>query len=296
MKEEPETRSGSSFILPPSSFHNGARLALVALQPRGSRPPFFCVHPAGGLVFCYRELAQHLGPDQPVFGLQAAGLHAGHRPHGRVEAMAAYYIEELRTLQPRGPYLLGGWSMGGVVAFEMARQLRRLGQRVGLLALADSYIPRFEGRPPELDSPQFFTGFARQTGLDVSPEALARGGAEERLALLLEYARAARLLPADVGPVQVRRLYRRHARVFRANVRALRQYVPEPSPGRVILLRAAERGEQTARVPTWDWAELAGEVEVHAVPGDHYSIVREPHVVALAECLRACLEAAARDV
>ena len=92
------------------------RSSLVAIQPDGSRRPLFLIHPAGGHVFPYAHLARHLGSDQPCYGLQARGLEEGQEPHSRIEDMAAYYIEALRTVQPRGPYLLGGWSMGGVIA------------------------------------------------------------------------------------------------------------------------------------------------------------------------------------
>ena len=110
----------------------GPRSSVVPLQPGGSKLPLFLVHPAGGHVFPYLRLAQLLGADQPCYGLQARGLEDGQEPHARIEDMAAYYIEALRTVQPTGPYLLGGWSMGGVVAFEMAQQLHAQGQQVAL--------------------------------------------------------------------------------------------------------------------------------------------------------------------
>ena len=119
----------------------GPQSSLVAIQPGGSKRPLFLVHPAGGQVFPYVHLAQFLGPDQPCYGLQARGLEDGQDPHTRIEDMAAYYIQAMQTVQPTGPYLLGGWSMGGVVAFEMAQQLHAQGQRVALLALLDGRIP-----------------------------------------------------------------------------------------------------------------------------------------------------------
>src|SRR5262249_49388895 len=111
---------------------------LVAIRPEGSRPPLFLAHPAGGSVLCYAGLARHLGLDQPVYGLQAVGLIDGQAPHASIEDMARAYIDALREVAPRGPYLLAGWSLGGIVAFEMARELRRSGHDVGLLALLDT--------------------------------------------------------------------------------------------------------------------------------------------------------------
>src|SRR5207253_11167405 len=120
---------------------------LVAIQPQGSQPPFFCVHPIGGSVFCYRDLARHLGSDQPFYGLQARDLVPNQEPHASVETMAADYIEALRIIQPTGPYRLGGWSLGGVVAFEMAQQLQRQGESISVLALIDSVSPALMSNP-----------------------------------------------------------------------------------------------------------------------------------------------------
>ena len=87
----------------------------------------------------YYDLARHLGADQPFYGLQSAGLDGSRPPHTRVEDMAAHYIKEMRELQPEGPYFIGGRSLGGMVAFEMAQQLKAQGQAIGLLALLDTY-------------------------------------------------------------------------------------------------------------------------------------------------------------
>src|SRR6202034_1148922 len=117
-----------------------------------SRQPLFLVHPAGGHVFPYIHLAQLLGPDQPCYGLQARGVEVGQDPHTRIEDMAATYIQALQTVQPTGPYCLGGWSMGGVVAFEMAQQLQAQGQSVSLLAMLDGRIPTPDQNFPEENS------------------------------------------------------------------------------------------------------------------------------------------------
>ena len=123
--------------LRPADPATAARLALVALQPNGRRAPLFCVHPAGGSVACYRALAEALGEDQPLYGLQAPALAGADLRLTSFEAMAAFYIAALRRRQPRGPYRLLGWSQGGTIAFEIARQLVQAGERVALLALVD---------------------------------------------------------------------------------------------------------------------------------------------------------------
>ena len=132
---------------------------LVAIQPNGDRPPFFCVHGAGGHVVGYADLARRLGPDQPVYGLQAIGLDGRQVPETDLQAMAARYVTEIRSLQPRGPYYLGGLSFGGVVAFEMARALDAQGERVGLLALFDTTRP---GHWTSLSKRQRFSNYARR--------------------------------------------------------------------------------------------------------------------------------------
>ena len=111
--------------------------SVVAVQPRGARTPLFCVHPAGGLVHSYVDLAKHLGNDQPLYAFPAAGLEDGQVPLTDIRGMAARYVEGLRSIQPAGPYRLAGLSLGSVIAYEMAQQLTAQGETVSLLALMD---------------------------------------------------------------------------------------------------------------------------------------------------------------
>jgi thioesterase domain-containing protein len=113
-----------------------APASLVAIQPRGDRPALFCVHPAGGDVLCFSALSRHLGADQPFYGLQSRGLAAGEEPLATIAAMAAAYRDEI-VRAAAGPYHLAGWSLGGAVAFEVARQLAAAGEEVALLAIVD---------------------------------------------------------------------------------------------------------------------------------------------------------------
>ena len=120
----------------------GRAPSLVPMQILGSRPPFFCVHAIAGIVQ-YHLLARVLGPDQPFFGFQSQGLDGACPPYETVEEMAAHYVREVRGVQSRGPYYLGGYSFGGTVAFEMARQLRAQGERTAFLAFVDTVnLPR----------------------------------------------------------------------------------------------------------------------------------------------------------
>ncbi|MBD6620400.1 amino acid adenylation domain-containing protein [Komarekiella sp. 'clone 1'] len=123
-----------------SQTYSLSRSSLVPIQTNGSNPPFFCVHPIFGVVFPYYELAHQLGINQPFYGLQPIGID-GETPLNRIEDMASHYIKALRSVQPKGPYFLGGWSFGGWVAFEMAQQLQNSGEEVALLAVLDTIAP-----------------------------------------------------------------------------------------------------------------------------------------------------------
>jgi len=112
--------------------------ALVAIQTKGSRPPFFCMHGAGGNVLIYRELSEHLGEEQPFYGLQSIGLDGSTPPLTRIEDMAAAYVSEIRRVQPHGPYYVGGYCLGGTIAYEVAQQLKAKGEEVALVALFDT--------------------------------------------------------------------------------------------------------------------------------------------------------------
>jgi amino acid adenylation domain-containing protein len=264
--------------------------ALVPLRRGGNRTPFFCVHPVGGGVLCYLELSRRLHPEQPFYGLQTP---TGQEPHGTLEAMATHYVDALQQVQPHGPYLLGGWSMGGRVAYEMARQLQRRGEPVALLVIIDARShedgPRLEpaeARAQELF--QFAGHLSRLSGLN--PEAaglLGQMDAEELKALLEDTPGAGGNLPPR-ALAELRELWR----VFSHNLRASHAYQPQQYPGRLVLLRAAE-GPREGLERDLGWSALASQVEVHEVPGDHFSLIAPPHVEQVAERLRELLERAA---
>lgn len=271
-----------------------SNLSPIGIQPAGSRRPFFCVHPAGGNVICYVDLAHHLGLDQPFYGLQASGLDWEQQPCTQLEKMASHYIEALRTVQPQGPYLLGGWSMGGIVAFEMAQQLQKQGQKVALVALLDAIATASNVEPVEEDNVPLLASFAQDLGLsletlNLSLEQFMQLDTDEKLAFIFEQARKANLLSPNVELSQVRRLFH----VFRTNIRAMWSYVPQAYLGRVTLFKSREQFAEDPQDPTMGWGKLATEgVEIHVVPGNHYTMIGKPHVQVLAERLRACLDEA----
>jgi amino acid adenylation domain-containing protein len=269
----------------------GPQSSLVPIQPGGSKRPLFLVHPAGGHVFPYVHLAQFLGPNQPCYGLQAKGLEDGQDPHTRIEDMAAWYIQALQTVQPTGPYLLGGWSMGGVVAFEMAQQLHAQGQRVALLALLDGRIPTPDETFPEEDAEAILL-VERYFGISFGPmETLAELPKDEQLAFMLEQAKSAGLVPAELDVSQARRF----VDLLRSDLRATQNYGLHLYPGRITFFKASETpaGTSPDPDPTLGWSAWAsGGVDVHVVPGNHANLMYEPHVEILAEKLMACLNQA----
>jgi amino acid adenylation domain-containing protein/non-ribosomal peptide synthase protein (TIGR01720 family) len=267
---------------------------LVSLGRGGDgRRPFFCVHPVGGNVLCYAELARALGPDQPFHGLQAPGLEGEQPPLDTIEALAKTYVAAVRAVQPHGPYLLGGWSLGGVIALEMAQQLQRQGERVDLLAIIDGYVGTPEGLlPPEEAAAVMTALFARDLaaasgeGLVTPDEALAGMGPDELLQHLLEEGRRAATVTPDTELPRLRAL----RQVFESNVRANAKYRPEPYAGPLVLFRTTDPGKDPLE-QEHGWRRLAVDgVEVHDLPGDHYSLLRAPHVQHLAEQLKEYLE------
>jgi amino acid adenylation domain-containing protein len=258
---------------------------LVEIRRGSSRSPFFCAHPVGGEVMCYVDLASRLAPGQPFYGLQARGRDCEEEPLTSVEEMASQYIQAMRAVQPAGPYQIGGWSFGGLLAFEMARQIREAGEIVGLLAIIDASAPRRDGDVPEIDDIEFMLDLLTQF-ISVSRNDFERLAPDEWFNYLLKRLKAESIVPPDFGPVEARFYFD----MVKANRQAALKYVPRPYDGKVTLFRSSERSGFTD--PTLGWGQLAeGGVEVHVVAGKHEEIVMRPHVQSLAEELMTSLNA-----
>ncbi|NPC46572.1 non-ribosomal peptide synthase/polyketide synthase, partial [Corallococcus exiguus] len=255
--------------------------------------PLFLVHPGGGNVLAYSELARRLGPSLPVFGLQSRGLD-GRPVVESIEEMATLYIEAIRTVQPQGPYQLGGWSLGGVIAYEMARRLREAGEAVDLLALIDAHVPGITS--PSETEPHFSSearvriAFAQTTAtafgqeLAVSAEALAQGDDDAMLDHLLQEGVRANILDTHSGAAQLRALFR----VFQANLFAQEKYVPRPYDGTALLLSASEAAAGLPRHRGWE-PLVRGGLEVHDIPGSHHELLQDTHLEPIVERLRLIL-------
>ncbi|MCP3803855.1 amino acid adenylation domain-containing protein [Allokutzneria sp. A3M-2-11 16] len=235
---------------------------LVPFCTRGGRTPVFLVHPVGGQVLCYRTLAEQLALlDIPVYALQS-----GSEPPVSVPEMAARYVAAIKRVRPEGPYLLGGWSFGGLVAAEMARQLPDVAQVFAIDSAVSGH---------EVDDDVLLAYFLWElTGIERDAVTLDD---------VAEHAINARVFPEETAHDEVRRLFH----MFTANRRALTSYRPGVIDQDVTLLRATASPQRFAQSDaTYGWAEwTTGRVEVIDVPADHLTIIEEPHVGVVAKHL-----------
>ncbi len=251
---------------------------LVEIRPTGNRPPLFLMHPAEGNVLCYADLVRHLDVDIPVYGLQARGLTGEQEPHKSIEAMVSDYIGLIRTVLPKGPYRLGGWSTGGLVAYEMARELVAQGEPVEIVVMLDTHLPQTDREPPKIDPGKRMADFAKERGFEL-PSDFSAMPATKQIDVFLAHAKAANAMPEGLGEEQVHRLQRRSSAVFQANMEAVQRYVVQPYSGRVVLVRATEAPKSGAGEPESDggWSKFGASLEVVQVPGSHESMIKEPH-------------------
>ncbi|MCP4699232.1 MAG: polyketide synthase, partial [Gammaproteobacteria bacterium] len=252
------------------------------------KPPLFLVHPVGGQVYFYRDLARHLGAEQPVYGLQAQGVNGEADPLTQVEEMAALYIEALRVRQPEEPYFLGGSSFGGMAAFEMARQLHALGRPTALLAMIDT--PGLGQMPVLLEDDMEILAYLLKVGANVSVnlDHMRKLEPDEQLRYFLKEQRTMKkqMVP-DLDITQVRHFLH----LFKVNSRAMQAYRPQIYPGKIVFFRAREKDAYNAKSPERAWLDLAREgLEMIDVPGNHISMNEPPHVLVLAERLKAYLD------
>jgi thioesterase domain-containing protein/acyl carrier protein len=268
---------------------------LIAIQPQGDRLPFFAVHCGFGQVLFYRPLAQLLGPNQPFYGFQSQGLDGRSFKHTSLEAMASYYIEEMRGVQPHGPYFLGGYCTGGMIAFEMAQQLHAEGEEIALLVLFDAQNP---AQPPQRYTRVERVKLRFQYGSRLAPSEQIRYFAQQFDGHLKKWQERFkkmryRMLNIDVDagvvPDEFRQLH-----VLLSLERALDGYKPRAYPGRITLFRATTPGEYfcyTADyISDFGWTKLAaGGLEIHQIPGDHTSMFGESNIGMTAEKLRGLL-------
>lgn len=245
--------------------------SLVPIQPEGSKPPFFCVHGVGGNVVGFNELAKRMKPDFPFYGLQSQGLDGQTELHTTIESMASHYLEEIRAVQPNGPYHVGGFSMGGLVAYEIAQQLIAAGEDVGLVVLFDTYASSPKSVNESLKDLLLHPTW---THIKRLPSELRKKFRRTMIGLRLpEYLK----------------------KVMRTNAHAAEQYALRTYNGKVILLRAGDTW-RVADDPYAAWTQYVSELETIQIRGTHMEILREPNVSTLAERLKSCIHGASESL
>jgi amino acid adenylation domain-containing protein len=293
-----------AFVAAPTPAHLASLIAaggpvrtfdpVVALRTSGDRPPLFLVHPMGGNVLCYLNLVKHLPVDQPVYALQAAGAEPGATPQRTMSDLAASYIAAIRRVRPHGPYNVGGWSFGGYVAVEMARQLAD-GELARLILLDTTALG--DGPHPVVPESDLITWFFGELlleahGMNATQLTFESNGTDRDTLFdsALRYAIEAGIVPAESSPQLIRRLYE----IFRANYEATLNYRHQALDRDITLLRSI--GELPAELagphslvgsmfasPTNGWEILTPRsLRVIEVAGDHLSMMSDPHVADVA--------------
>jgi acyl carrier protein len=243
--------------------------SLVPIQPGGSRPPLFCAHGQSGNLLIYRSLAQHIGPDQPVYGLQPQGLDGRSSPLMCIEEMACKYVREIQDVQSSGPYFLTGYCMGGAIALEMAQQLRMQGKTIGLLALLDTYNVN-KMRPTWLGGVRF-----KLETLWFGWQHFWRAGSQNKMSFLRR-----RLMDLRDGDSELEK----------CNERAALSYIPKAYEGKLLHVRPTRQWTRYSS-PELGWDNLAtGGVETFSLPMYPGQMFEEPFVRDLANKLRACID------
>jgi amino acid adenylation domain-containing protein len=267
---------------------------IVSIKEHGSRPPLFLAHGSTGNVLGFYGLRRHISEEQPLFAIQALGLSSGRASFSTIPQMAAYYVQELRAFRPNGPYCLGGFSSGGLLAYEMAQQLTAAGEQVALLALFDSNIEVAGGywlksiysrRALRMSllaiRYNFYT--LRKYGLAFAVKRKVRniGGSLKILMWQLRGQKIGSLEGSDAS---------RHLTISEGFTRAIRVYKPKPYSGYVILFRCFFPGSQHSDVSAGWNSYITGSLEIQNVEGDHENILCEPHVGNLAHQLNQALQ------
>ncbi|WP_245678572.1 type I polyketide synthase [Chondromyces crocatus] len=261
----------------------------LVLIKAGTTRPLFLMHPVGGHVYFYHDLASCLDSSQPVYGLQAQGIDGKGPPLTRIEEMAARYLEAVRQIQPEGPYMLGGASFGGIIAFEMAHQLLSGGQRVSLLTMMDTPAPSAVLPQQHLDSTERLAYLiSGDPSLPIPSEEFRDLSPDEQLLHVLRRKKGvSRMFPKLALPELAS-----FRKIVTANLQAALSYAPRPYPGRVLFFQASERDTLSVSAPSNGWVELArGGVAFYEVPGNHITMNLPPNVAAIAQPLQKSIAA-----
>lgn len=253
---------------------------LVPIRSAGTRAPLFCFHPLTGTVTRYGSLAAAMPADQPVYALQSRGLDPRLEFHRSIPEMAAAYVEEMLTVEQDGPFLLLGYSMGGTVAYEVARQLRVRGAEIGMLAMIDT-ASTTDG---EYDPVDYVIPLFMENGLKltVDPASILELDMPARIDTLLGLGKDAGSIPASYGVDQLRRMIESYG----VNSRAAQDYRIEDSAERIVMFRSDDPGE-----PANGWDNHVKHVTVIPIPGGHFDVMEPAGARLIADAVTAICRA-----
>jgi thioesterase domain-containing protein len=247
------------------------------------KAPLFCIHAIWGNILFYRNFTKYLDTDRPIYGIQSRGLNGNQTPCSSIPEMAANYIREIRSLQPQGPYLILGFSLGGLIAFEVAQQLQAQGQEIQLLALLDPTSPNLMELNAELNTIANTSILSKTTDhirrllkLSLSDKITY---VKERLYWNLKLGRANFLYKAYLRYIKGAITELRLMEVYWANYLTQDTYLPQPYIGKISLFLVEDPGIGGEDNSEAEWGFLASEgVTVELFPGAHIEIMEEPNV------------------
>ncbi len=272
---------------------------LVTLQPGGDAAPLFCLHPLGGDINCYRDLARQLR-EHPVYALRGRGNEGQLPPHASLAEMIQAYGEAVRSIQPHGPYHLASWSAGGIFSYELARTLREQGESIGLLMLFDTPLPSIYQGVGLDDDVKFLFDLGRFanwfSGAEIDVENLPYEHLRSldeaaRWEFAFQIAKAHGAVPPDSSADHIRCV----VQAAKAHATMIRDYTIAPFEQAVDLVRP-EQPDVLSRMtgqtlgPDLGWGGLLGDrLRLHRSPGDHFSMISGEQAAQLADLVRACL-------
>ena len=262
----------------------------MPIQPNGSKVPLFCVHAVGGDVIFYEQLARALGPDQPFYAIRSSLITREDQTKTTVEELASIYVSEMRAFFPQGPYYIGGASYGGLIAFEMARQLQAQGVPPALLVMFDTQVPGSEEIVPPTARASTFWQNLRSEGLPY----LVRKAEVKRKYWGENLTRRGKIAACATLRLMGRRLpvSLRYFEIEEAHLQAILHYKFEPYEGKITVIRAEDRGPEVLgkrEDPTLGWGKLAGSLEMIDVPTRHMFMLFDPYVTTFAATLKSLL-------
>ena len=252
---------------------------LVRFHDDKHRKPLYFIHPSGGSVHWYTMLAKELQNVIPFYGIQAKGVDGKEEPHSTIEEMAAYYVSAIKENQPEGPYVVGSWSMGVVIAYEVARQLLEKGETVQRLIILDQgpYLPLAKAE----DDAEFLAGMFMGR-IKFSLDELRKMSYDDQLKYVLKKAKKERQFPKHIRFKQ----FKNYVKILKIQQDAWRNYEPLPIDLKITLIKSLEREDRKDEKEDLGWGELTSKgVEIYQVPGNHNTILHQPKVQELAKLL-----------